>query len=276
SVERRTQQHATIESMAKAGLRPSVDALRASVELLEARYLSERRVIEEQASFAALAAAVGRAPEVGLRAEPLPPDALAGPQGVAAVSDMARRQRPELGQLRELIQVEQESYDAAGARRWPTAGVYASGSAQYHHILAGEGINGPIYGSAAGIFLRWNAADPLIIRQRTVASRRVDEARRKLGEAELAVRREAVDAAYGEQRARALLEQTEQVLVAARATRTAQLERYQAGVASLLELLDAEELEQSARRARIEAARDHEIAKANVLAATGTLARLLE
>lgn len=275
TVERRTQEHKAIEELTKAGVRPSVDALRASVEVVVANYASEMKQIDEQAAFSSLSAASGGPPEQGLRPNVLPADLFVGPTGTEAISEQARKTRPELAQLREQIRAEQEAYEEASARRWPTAGVFAAGQAAYYRVWADEGTSGPQYGAQAGLFLRWNAADPILLRQRQVAAGKLSEARRKLDETTLAIRKEAVETAYQVQRSAAALEQASQVLEAASVTRKAQLERYQAGVASLLELLDAETLEQTARRSRIEADRDHQIARARVLATTGGLERLL-
>jgi len=126
------------------------------------------------------------------------------------------------------------------------------------------------------MYLRWNGADAQLLRRHKVAQARIAEAERELESTELSIRAEEVDASYGVRRAHAQLEQATQVLEAARATRAAQQERYGAGTASLLELLDAEALEQSARRARIEAARDYDLARARLLAVCGMLGRLLE
>ena len=71
--------------------------------------------------------------------------------------------------------------------------------------------------------------------------------------------------------AKILFERAVAVLRAAEVTREAQNGRYRAGVASMLELLDAENLEQQARRQRIEAERDYRIASARLLWAGGRL-----
>lgn len=87
----------------------------------------------------------------------------------------------------------------------------------------------------------------------------------------LAVRRDAVEAAYLVKRTRIQLSQATRLLVAAEASRSAQLERYRAGVASLLELLDAEGLEHTARRQRIEAERAHHLGRIQLLTEVAAL-----
>jgi outer membrane protein len=89
--------------------------------------------------------------------------------------------------------------------------------------------------------------------------------------ATLDLRGQVVDAVFAVERAKKELERATEVLGAAAATREAQLGRYKAGVASLLELLDAESLEQNARLTRIETSRDYDVARARLLAVVGGL-----
>jgi outer membrane protein TolC len=70
-----------------------------------------------------------------------------------------------------------------------------------------------------------------------------------------------VAASHAVLRAKIGLERATAVLRASEVTRDAQNDRYRAGVASLLELLDAENLAQEARRAGIEAERDQQLAR---------------
>ncbi|HEX6240468.1 MAG TPA: TolC family protein, partial [Polyangiales bacterium] len=276
NLTRRTRQQESIAELAQAGVRPPVDATRASVETLAARYVLEMRRVDEQASHAALAAAIGQSPERGLRPEPLNHDPFVGPTTIDEASRLARSERPELLRLREQIEAQQASYRAAWASRLPTLGLYAGGQATYYNVIVGDGIDGDQYNARGGLYMRWGGADAQVLRQRYVAQSRIQEAQRELEGTELSIRAEVVDAAYAVRRANAQLEQATQILEAARATRTAQQERYGAGTASLLELLDAEALEQGARRTRIEAQRDFDLARARLLAVCGTLGKLLE
>jgi outer membrane protein len=271
TLNRRKQQQETIEALAKAGVRPAVDAVRARIDLVAASYSLDMRRTEEQAAFAALAASVGRAPEVGMRPVPLDAAVLVGPESIADTSALALQHRPELAQLRAQVHAFEKATEAAQAGRLPSAGFYANGQATYLDVVRGSGIVGDQYTAAGGLYLRWQGGDAAVVRRRRVADGRLDEARRALQVSELGVRAEAVDAAYAMVRTRQQVEQAGQVLEAAGVARTAQQQRYRAGVASLLELLDAESIEQTARRARIEAQRDHDLARARVLAVCGTL-----
>jgi outer membrane protein len=97
------------------------------------------------------------------------------------------------------------------------------------------------------------------------------QAERALEVTQQAVSGEAVAGFYALQRAKLERERAIEVLLTAGATREAQNDRYRVGVGSLLELLDAESLEQDARLRRIEAERDEAIASARLLAACGLM-----
>ncbi|MET0287431.1 MAG: TolC family protein, partial [Polyangiales bacterium] len=275
TLTRRKQQQETIEELTKAGVRPAVDAVRARVELLGASYLFKMRQTEQRAAFAALAASVGGEPERGLQPAALDGSVFAGPTDVAEASTLAQRHRPELAQLRAQVEQFDESERAARGQRAPTGGVFARGSTTYYDVVKGNGIDGDQYTGGGGVYLRWDAGDARIVRGRKVARARIEEARTRLKRTELSVRAEAVDAAYAVQRAQSMLDQANQVLEAAKAARTVQHERYGVGMASLLELLDAEAIEQNARRTRIEAMRDFDLSRARVLAVCGTLGEQL-
>jgi outer membrane protein TolC len=271
SEERRTQQLGAITILTKAGIRPSVDLQRAEIERLGARYARETREIEEQAAFAALAVAVGFDPNQPVRPEAFDDALLPAPLAPLAASAVASQRRPELRQLEAELQARRAEHRAAVGARLPTLGLLGSGNVSHFDILNGTGIQGLSAGASGHLYLRWSAVDPAVWRRARVAAAAADEAQRRLEAALLEVRAEVVDAAYAVQRTRAQLEQTTQVLAAAQATRVAQNERYRAGAASLLDLLDAEGLEQNARRQRIEAERDHRVARLALLAACGQL-----
>jgi outer membrane protein TolC len=89
-----------------------------------------------------------------------------------------------------------------------------------------------------------------------------------------AVASEAVAASHAVARAQIDLERAIAVMHASQGARDAQNGRYRAGLSSMLELLDAENLAQEARRASIEAEREHQVAGARLLWASGRLATL--
>jgi outer membrane protein len=272
--DRRDTQFQAITGLAKAGLRPSVDATRSQIEVVAARYALETREIELEAAGAALSAAMGGDPTQPLAPAPFDEAVLPAPLDPLRASVQAIERRPEIKQLAATLQARQHDHRAAIGARLPTSGVLAQGNASYVNIYHGDGYE-KFFGSAnASIYLRWAALDPAIWRRASVTSGAIEEAQKQLETMLLNVRAEVVDAAYTVKRTHALVEQATQILAAAEAARTAQNERYRAGVASLLDLLDAEGVEQNARRQRIEAARDHRIARLRLLALSGTLDEL--
>lgn len=274
TLERRAQQQEAIRGLVRAGLRPSVDATRAEIEALAARYALETREIEREASFAALASALAIDPTRPVQPAPFDDGVLPAPLGPARASEQALAQRPEVQESLAARVLRSAEHRAALGARLPTLGVLGSGNANYAEIWSGTGIEGSSYYANGAVYLRWSALDPTVWRRGHVTRAAIVEAERALDATVLAVRTEVVEAAYEVQRTRALLSQATQVLAATQAARTAQNERYRAGVASLLELLDAEAIEQNARRQRIEAERDHRIARTRLLASCGALGAL--
>jgi outer membrane protein len=273
SFERRTRQHQAISDLVRTGSRSPVEAERTKVELLSAKYMLAMRESDEAAAFAALAVAIGRP-----ATRPVRPATRSGEfVGASAVIsaeralDLARKNRPEVKSAVFAISALSEDYRAAILDRLPTLGVNGSGNASYSDVVAGNGINGSQYGGAVGVYVRWRGFDPAIWLKADIAEASKQQAERQLELTQQNVSAESVAAFYALQRAKLERERAIEVLLAAGATREAQNDRYRVGVGSLLELLDAENLEQDARQRRIEAERDEAITAARLLATCGLM-----
>jgi outer membrane protein len=273
TLERRTRQHQAISELVKTGNRSPVEAERTKVELLSAKFMLAMRESDEAASFAALAVAIGKP-----ATEPVRPATRSGEfVGATAVVtaeralDLAKKNRPEMQAALWAIASLREDYSAAIYERFPTLGLSASGLASYSQTITGEGINGPQYSASGGVFLRWRGLDPLVWQRGNVMEASKVQAERAFEVTQQQVTAEAVAAFYALQRAKLERERAIEVLLTAGSTREAQNDRYRVGVGSLLELLDAESLEQDARLRRIEAERDEAIATTRLLAACGLL-----
>jgi outer membrane protein len=273
TLERRTRQHQAISELVKSGNRSPVEAERTKVELLSAKYMLAMRESDEAAAFAALAVAIGRP-----ATEPVRPATRSGEfLGVSAVVtaeralDLAKKHRPEVQAAVWAIASLREDWSAAILERFPTVGVSASGMASYSQVVSGDGINGTQYAASAGVYLRWRGLDPIVWLRGSVAEAAKVSAERSLEVTQQQVSAEAVAAFYALQRSKLERERAIEVLLTAGSTREAQNDRYRVGVGSLLELLDAESLEQDARLRRIEAERDEAIASARLLAACGLM-----
>jgi len=272
TVERRTSQHAAATDLVKAGTRSPLDAQRAGIEKVSAEYMLAARRADQQAAFSALAVAMGL-PATQL-AEPTPSEgAFKAAISPRRAQRLAYHNRSEVQQLRAVVLSRREEHNSAIGSRLPTAGISATGSVSYVSVLSGEGIDGYQYGGNAIAYVRWAAIDPVVWLQGSVAEAGVLEAQRQLKLVAQSVMAEAVEASFLLQRAKTEFDRSQAVLGAAGITREAQNGRYRAGLASLLELLDAESLEQEARERRIQAERDYHIAEARLWAACGLLKR---
>jgi len=202
-----------------------------------------------------------------------PGAALGTPMAVKEAVALAIANRPEIKSAEAGVRSRAGDAKSARAQRWPNLAAQLNGTLAHTEVLNGFGVRGPTYLGSGGLVLRWNGLDATVWRQTEVADAAETEAERALGNALLAVRAEAVAAAYAVLQQKAALDRSEQMLAAARVMREAQLERYRAGVASMLELLDAEGIEQTARVNRIEAARDHDLARMRLLSVCGVLSK---
>lgn len=271
TVSRRTEQVEAIARLVQAGVRPSVDLTRAQIDLVAARHGVEVRAIEVDAARGTLAVAIGNDPGQPVRPIAIDDARWPEPRDPAATRTAAVAERPELARLTASLGARRAEHRAARAARLPTLGLLGSGNLSHADIWSGTGIQGIAYGASGALALRWTALEPSVWRRPRLTQAELSVAEQTLNRTSLTVRATATEAAYAVKRTHALLDQATQVLATAEVARSAQLQRYRAGVASLLELLDAESIAQTARRQRIEAERDHRIARARLLAESNEL-----
>ncbi|HKP55142.1 MAG TPA: TolC family protein [Polyangiales bacterium] len=271
SLERRTQQRAAAAALVQAGTRSPVDVQRAEIERVSAEYALHVRKSERRAAFAALAAALGR-PASELVRPVDPTAALRGTQAsLARARALAFGRRQELRSAASAIEAREGEHDAALGARWPTLGASATASSSYADVRSGVGLEGDQYAATAGLFLRWPSFDPAIWGRAAATEAAVTVAARERDALRHDIDAQVVQAYYALERATTESQRAVAVLEAAEVAREAQNGRYLTGLASLLELLDAEDLEQDARERRIETTRDEAIARAQLLAACGEL-----
>lgn len=273
SLERRTRQHQAISELVSSGNRSPVDAERAKVEMLSAKYVLAMRESDERAAFSALAVAMGRPANRPVR----PATHNASFPAVAAAASaeqamkLALKNREDLEAAAWAVAALRDDYNAALLERLPTLGVQAHGVMSNSQVTAGEGIEGSQYTASVGAFVRWHGLDPAVLFRASVADAAALQAEQDYELTKQNIGADAVAAFHALTRAKLQRERAIEVLRAAQLTREAQLDRYRVGVGSLLELLDAENLEQSARQGRIEAERDEAIAAARLLATCGLM-----
>ena len=271
SLSRRSQQYKATVELVEAGTRSPVDAQRAEIEVTSTQYALELRQSEEHAVLAALAAAIGRGPTELVRPAAGARVAPSEATSPSAARALAQAQHPEVSMMEARLATAREAHDVALAERAPTVGVSASASMSYLDVRRGAGISGHQFGAVVSAFVRFAGFDPAVWMKADATGPKVAEAERARAELFHRVGAEAVRAYYAVERARIEQRRAEAMLESAHKARAAQKGRYLAGMSSLLELLDAEDLEQRARSRRIAAKRDAAISVMRLLAACGQL-----
>jgi outer membrane protein len=271
SVARRDAISSAIGRLVDAGLRPRIDLQRADIEAVAAR--TELSVLRAQAEAQAaqLAASMGLDPAQALRAGELEEGLLESDESEREVTASALNRRPELPLQQARIEVSRSAARVARASLLPSLHMFADVNAQRDAVQRGNGLDQSGYLASGGVALRFRALNLTSAYELRAAKADVEIELALLREQILRARAEAVTGHGQVSRAREALAQAEQILEAARSTREAQYRRYQGGEASLLELLDAEAVEQEARSRRITTLRDLELSRIALLDAMGML-----
>jgi len=274
TLARRSEQERAIADLVQAGTRSPLDLDRAKIETLSAHYALAADQRDQLAACAALAAAIGRSATQPVCARRVDLAVFEPQLSLQGALSAARSQRPELQARAALVNARREQYDAAIAARLPTVSLAGSAAVSYLDVRKGQGIDGHQYGGSALVYVRWSGLDPATWTRAAPADAAIALARREWDAEQHLVASEAVAASHAVLRAKIELERAVAIMRASESAREAQNGRYRAGLASMLELLDAENLAQQARRASIEAERDNQIAGARLLWASGRLAAL--
>lgn len=259
------------EGLVSGGTRPPIEALRARLDLESSRL--ERAAAEERAAsnLASLAAAVGVDPLRPVRVAPVDDGAFSAPLDPARAADLAVAARPEFVAARHRLAQAEAQLDATRAGRYPTLGASANVGASYSEVLTGNGLSGITQSAGAGVSLSWPLFDPTVRANVEVAQANVLVARRNLEAQTLQVRTAAVQAAVTARAAQSTLAQAERLAEVAAANLDQAAGRYAQGAAQLLELVDAQAADASARVAVLRARLNAHTARAQLLAATGDL-----
>jgi outer membrane protein TolC len=232
----------------------------------------EEMVIRAEAavavSSAALNLAMGR--ELGTPVEPVTElePAPAAEESLEALVDEALAARPDLAATAAQVAAAERQVAAARAQRLPEVGFM--GAVEAHgedHPFAADGDNWSL-----GVGLRWTAFDGLATGARI---RRAEESRRQaeqlatfeLQRAALEVRRAYHELAAAGKR----IEQAERAVELAAASLKIVEDRYENGLATLVELLEAETSLTEAKSRRVATRRDLLIAQATLDLAVGRL-----
>jgi outer membrane protein TolC len=262
------------EGLVAAGARPPIERTRAEVDLDVGRLDLTTAEARERNDRAVLAAALGIDPLRDVTLTAVEEDALRADDDPARASAAAVANRPEFAASRQRLA--QAEAQASGARsgRLPTLSAQASGSVNYSERIQGQGAFGVSEQLQGSVNLAWPIFDPSVNANVHVADANVTSARETLAQQSLQVRSAAVQAAINLRAANVTLDQSLRLASTAAANLEQANGRYQSGAAALLELVDAQAADASARYAVIRARVALQIARVNLLTATGELERL--
>ncbi|MBS2017643.1 MAG: TolC family protein [Deltaproteobacteria bacterium] len=265
AVKHRTRFLAVAKGLVSQGVRPALDEARARVNLDSAKHdltAAEARLAVDRARLAIL---VGLEPD---RLPSLAPALLPGAEDDGARAAAASERRPEVGEAAASVEASDHRVDSAWAMHLPRVEVDVSGSYRLTQ-----------YDYADKLLPRAEASGMLSITVPlfdTSIGARVDAARAELGAArarEEAVRRrvrlEAYEAALQLKGARALKARARELATNASAALSVVEARYASGLATSLELVDAEQADLEAREALLSAELRVQLATVQVLAASG-------
>jgi outer membrane protein len=277
-----------IRRLVERRARPEVDLQRAEVQLraardalsvLEARTESDRLTLALVMGVDSLEGVVLAAPSDG---------ALAWDESESALVHGALERRPELAGADAQARALERSARANTAALAPRVTLEVTGS------LAGDALRqtrseaGTLGGrdagartrselsrrstsAAAGLFVTWQGLDPVAWARRRESQAEARAARRDAAGVRRELRTAVLVARTDVSRTQAELARVRHLREGALATLEAQRTRYELGAASLLELLDAQAVEQEARAQVIDAELAHALAQAELLGRAGTL-----
>lgn len=260
----------------EAGATGPNDAVRAQVDLDSGRLdltIAEARLDSDRA---ALTASLGLDPTAPVQVARLPDEALELDDDPAAAAREAVIARPEFAAARYRVAQAEAQADLAHANRRPALTANANASVGYNAVLAGRGLGGISESVSGGLGLTWQLFDRSLGAATEVADTAVVTARENLAAQSLSVRTAAVQAAMNSRSARAQVAQAERLAAGTAANLELATGRYQGGAAPLLEVVDAQAADASARIAVVRARLNLALSRAQLLAATGRLERLVE
>ncbi|MBL8600815.1 MAG: TolC family protein [Myxococcales bacterium] len=273
-VAQREAQLQIAEGLVRNGARPPIERIRAEVNLDAARLDLVSTEAREETDRATLAAAIGLDPVVTVDVAPLPEDAFAVDDDPARAAQLALAARPEFAAARARLEQAQAQRDASQAQRRPTLAATAQAGASYTEVVTGRGLGGLSENASAGLSLSWPVFDATARANIQVAERNVATAQATLDAQSLQVRAAAVQAALATRSSRAALAQAERLATLAAANLEQAEGRYRNGAGTLLEMVDAQAADQSARVSVVRARLSFALARLQLVSAVGGLERM--
>lgn len=187
---------------------------------------------------------------------------------LADVVAAARAHRPELARQERLLAAAQQGVAGARSGYLPTVAAVA-GYAWNKPSLTTTAANN-LHGWSAGLQASWNIFDSKATAGKVTQARsREQQARYAVEETQLAIELEVRTACSSVLEAREVLLASEQVVTQARESLRLAQARYQAGIATQLDVLSAQSSLTRARSNLAQAQHDHAVASASLQRATG-------
>ncbi len=253
-----------------AGVGTRLDTTRADVQL--SRQQQELLLATNQRDLARLALlrAIGADFDAGLELTDDWTQAVAAPPALPAALDAARRQRPELSLLNERLRLANLNIEAARAERLPTVGAQALGTESGNRVrdvlwsrTVAAMVNVPLFTGRrieAHVAEAQAQRDQLLIQQ---------------NDTQRQVEQEVRQALLGYENARSRVDLANQSLKLAEDELDLASDRFKAGVASSIEVDNAQTSLASARDTRIDALADEAQARFELARATGEIRNLI-
>ncbi|OGV43668.1 MAG: hypothetical protein A2X46_08295 [Lentisphaerae bacterium GWF2_57_35] len=262
------------EKKFEAGLVTHLEVLQAQANQDEAIYSLDSAHGDVQDALAALAKAVGVSADT-----PLPivaPDetpVTMNTNDIGALIAEALAQRPDIAAQRAGVSAREAAVRAARSDLWPTLNAGASAQANRHNYSeTGSTLNDNDYTAIAYLALQWNFFDGFQrLNKRRAAEADLEAERAKLSAVEINASSEVWTRYYGLQTALKKQQSAQALLASSEASYQLALEAYNAGLKSLLDLLQAQNTLAGARYKLIGARKDLLLARAGLLNALGVL-----
>jgi outer membrane protein TolC len=261
----------------EAGARPDIERTRAEVSLASARLDVANAEVQFRADLAALAGALGIDATGELDAQAPSPLSL-DEDGVLA-AQRAATDRPDV--LASRLRTQQADLQVDNARRGFLPTLSASASAGIRYTANWRYVDpmwsdtrGPSESVNAGVTLSWAAFDPTVRANVRIAEANAAVARAQEQQSIIAARTEAVQAVVAARAARQALEQSETLARGAAANLGQAQGRYEQGIGTMLELVDAQAADAQARASLVRARWQWEVAKARAWIAQGRVESL--
>ncbi len=266
------EQHLAISTgLVAAGSHPPIEQVRSQVDLESSRLDLANAQATEETDRAALASALGIDPVEEIDVVPISDNALRSDDDPRRAAEEAVNTRPEFHAARARLASAQAALASARAGRYPVLSASANATGSYNEVFSGFAISGMSASVSGGVTMMVPLMDVSVGANIQVADANVETARESLDAETLAVRTDAVQSALAVRGAQASLDQAVRLQYESAQNLSLAEGRYQGGAAPLLELVDAQAADETARVQVVRARFALHVARVRLLAAVSGL-----